>query len=321
MAGLGISTPQLVFMSFLLLGVGVLITVVSFRWLSADRLEDRLNEFVAEEAVDNTRASIAFTIQTRDISGSITSRIFVPFLKGITSFVGRLTPASTMDEIRTQLIIAGSPMGLGAREFFGMRLISVAIGLILGLFFFRRGLSQLNVVGGFAAILFFFYAPLLWLKSRVESRQRTIRKGLPDALDLLTVCASAGLGFDQALQRVSEQMHTPIAVELGRVISEMEMGLSRRDALKNLSERLRVQELSSFVSFILQSDQLGMSISETLHTQADQMRIERRFRAQEQAQTIPSKMLLPMAFLIFPALLAMILGPAIPRLLNLFSGF
>src|SRR5512139_1212097 len=103
MAGFEFSTPQLVFLAFLLLGAGALITFVSTRWLSADRLEDRLNDFVAEEAVDNSRANIAFTIQTRDISGSMFSRLFVPVLRGISSFVGRLTPASAMDEIRAQL--------------------------------------------------------------------------------------------------------------------------------------------------------------------------------------------------------------------------
>jgi tight adherence protein C len=321
MAGFEFSTPGLVFLALVLLGIGALVTFLSFRWLSTDRLEERLNDFVAEEVVTDSRANIAFTIQTREISGSVASRLLLPLFKGLTSFIGRLTPASTMDEIRAQLMIAGNPMGLGAREFFGVRMISVAIGLVLGIFFFSRGItSQLNVTGGFGAIILFFFGPMLWLKSRVSARQRTIRKGLPDALDLLTVCATAGLGFDQAMQRVSEQLQTPIAAELARVISEMEMGLSRRDALRNLSERLRVQELSSFVSFILQSDQLGMSISDTLHAQADQMRIERRFRAQEQAQTIPSKMLIPMAFLIFPALLAIILGPAIPRLTNLFGN-
>ena len=321
MAGIQLSTPALVFISFTFLGIGALITFLSIRWLSADRLEDRLNSFVAEESVDNSRANIAFTIQTRDLTGSLCTRIFVPLVRGITSFVGRLTPTSAMDEIRAQLVIAGNPMGLGAREFFGMRIIAVAIGLVAGYFFFSRGLTQINILGGFLAILLFFYGPVLWLRGRVQARQRLIRKGLPDALDLLTVCASAGLGFDQSMQRVSEQMQTPIAVELGRVIAEMEMGLSRRDALHNLSERLRVQELSSFVSFILQSDQLGMSISDTLHAQAEQMRIERRFKAQEQAQQIPSKMLIPMAFLIFPALIAIILGPAIPRLRNLFTNF
>jgi tight adherence protein C len=138
---------------------------------------------------------------------------------------------------------------------------------------------------------------------------------------MLTVCASAGLGFDQSMQRVAEHWTTPIGIEFGRVISEMEMGLSRRDAMRNMADRLDVSELSSFVSFLLQSDQLGMSISDTLHAQADQMRIERRFRAQEQAQRIPTRMLFPMVFLIFPALLAIVLGPALPRLFDVFSGF
>jgi tight adherence protein C len=136
---------------------------------------------------------------------------------------------------------------------------------------------------------------------------------------MLSVCASAGLGFDQSLQRVSEYWDTPIGHEFGRVINEMEMGLTRRDALRNLSDRLEIREISSFVALILQTEQLGMSISDTLHAQADQMRIERRYRAQEQAQKAPIKMLIPMAILIFPALLAVILGPSIPTLIEVFK--
>jgi tight adherence protein C len=131
---------------------------------------------------------------------------------------------------------------------------------------------------------------------------------------MLSVCATAGLGFDQSLQRVSEYWETPIGAEFGRVISEMEMGLSRRDALRNLADRLDITELSSFVAFVLQTEQLGTSIVDTMHSQADQMRVERRYRAQEQAQKIPTKMIIPMVFLIFPALLAIILGPVIPLL-------
>jgi tight adherence protein C len=137
---------------------------------------------------------------------------------------------------------------------------------------------------------------------------------------MLSVCATAGLGFDQSLQRVSEYWDTPIGHEFGRVISEMEMGLSRRDALRNLSDRLEIREITSFVALILQTEQLGMSISDTLHAQADQMRIERRFQAQEQAQKAPIKMLIPMALLIFPALLAVILGPAVPTLMEVFRN-
>jgi tight adherence protein C len=100
----------------------------------------------------------------------------------------------------------------------------------------------------------------------------------------------------------------------------MEMGLSRREALRNLSDRVDIREIASFVALILQTEQLGMSISDTLHAQAEQMRIERRHRAQEQAQKAPIKMLIPMAMLIFPALLAVILGPAIPTILEAFRN-
>lgn len=317
------SPTQLVFLAAGLGGLGFVILLFSIRWLSTDRIEDRLEGFVAEEveAREKQRANITFTIQNRELSGSFIQRIFIPSFRRVLGFLGRVSPSGTIESLRNQLIIAGNPYGLGPREFFSIRMISVVIGLLISFFFFQRGLTQVNILAGFLCLVFFFYGPMLWLSGRVRNRQAKIRRGLPDALDLLTVCASAGLGFDQSMQRVSEHMRTPIADEFARVISEMEMGISRREALRNMAERLQVTELSSFVSFILQSDQLGMSISDTLHAQAEQMRIERRFRAQEQAQKIPTKMLIPMAFLIFPALLAIILGPAIPRLLNLVNAF
>jgi tight adherence protein C len=136
---------------------------------------------------------------------------------------------------------------------------------------------------------------------------------------MLSVCTSAGLSFDQSLQRVSQEWQTQMSWELGRVVSEMEMGLTRRDALRNLVNRLDVSELSSFVSIIIQSDQLGMSISDTLHSLASQMRIEWRFKAQEEARKVPVKILIPLVFLIFPAMLVVIMGPSIPALIEMFE--
>lgn len=174
-------------------------------------------------------------------------------------------------------------------------------------------------MGVMSVVIFYFY-PISWLDRKVKERQNKIRKGLPDALDMLSVCTSAGLGFDQSLQRVSEHWNTPVGIEFGRVITEMEMGLSRRDALHNMVDRVDVAELSSFVSFVLQTDQLGLSIADTLSSHADQMRVQRRLRAQEQAQKVPTKMLIPMVFLIFPALMAVIVGPVFPPLLEFFQG-
>jgi len=307
-------------LGFILIGGGLIGVLLSTRWLSSDQVTKRLSDLVSEE-VGSQVSNLAISARTRDISGSIASRIILPTIRNIGQILGRVTPASTVESHRHDLAIAGNPFGIGPREFFGFRLLILFLGAIFAFLVLRRGFQNVNLLIALATMVIAYLLPILWLKSRVERRQDRIRKGLPDALDMLTVCASAGLGFDQSMQRVSEHWNTPIGLEFARVISEMEMGLSRRDALRNMADRLDVTELSSFVSFLLQSDQLGMSISDTLHAQAEQMRIERRFRAQEQAQKIPTRMLFPMVFLIFPALLAIVLGPALPRLLDIFSGF
>ena len=307
--------------SVILIGAGALVALFSWRSINTDNLSTRLNEYVTEEAggIDPTRSFIASS--SRELAGSLPRRVLLPVVKSIGQFFGRLTPASQLENLRHRLTIAGNPLGLGAREFFGLRLVSILIGFLVSLLLLRVGSSVVYWVSAAIALLVFFLLPSAWLQRKVRQRQDAVRKGLPDAMDMLSVCATAGLGFDQAIQRVSEHWNTPVGVEFGRVIHEMEMGLSRREALRNLADRLEITELSSFVAFVLQSEQLGMAISDVLHTQAGQMRAERRFRAQEQAQKIPTKMLFPMAFLIFPAILAVVLGPALPKLYNVFSSF
>ena len=210
-------------------------------------------------------------------------------------------------------------MGLRAREFFGLQLAFGIIGGIISILVYIQGFQYVYMFGFIIFIISFLF-PVVWLNRRVRARQNHIRRELPDIIDMLSVCTSAGLSFDQSLQRVSEEWRTQMSWELGRVVSEMEMGLTRRDALRNLSDRVDISELSSFVSIIIQSDQLGMSISDTLHALAGQMRIEWRFRAQEEARKIPVKILLPLVFLIFPAMLAVILGPSVPALLDMFTS-
>lgn len=307
--------------SVILIGAGALIALFSWRSINTDNLSTRLNDYVTEEAgsISPTRNIAASGRQ--ELRGSLSSRVLLPIVKNIGQFFGRLTPASQLEHLRHQLTIAGNPNGLGAREFYGLRLVSLLIGFLAALLLLRLGRDPKFLAAAGIALFLFFLLPSAWLQRKVRQRQESVRKGLPDALDMLSVCATAGLGFDQGLQRVSEHWNTPVGAEFGRVIHEMEMGLSRREALRNLADRLEVTELSSFVAFVLQSEQLGMAISDVLHTQAGQMRAERRFRAQEQAQKIPTKMLIPMAFLIFPAILAVVLGPALPKLFTVFSTF
>jgi tight adherence protein C len=294
--------------------------VLSLRSLTVNQVSRRLTEYVAEEpAVSQKRWEVA-QVRRDELSGSFSSRTFLPIFRSLGGLFGRLTPAKSLEELRRLLTIAGNPLGLGAREFYGLRLLFTLLGLWLAFVQLRGGINQRSLLISALALVFCLYVPKRWLTSRVRGRQNKIRRGLPDALDMLSVCAEAGLGFDQSLQRINEQWKTPLGVEFGRVVAEMEMGVSRRDALRHLAERLQIQELSSFVAVILQSDELGMSIAETLHAQAAQMREERRFRAQEQARKIPLKMLFPMMFLILPAMFAVILGPSVPIFVDIFVG-
>ncbi|HEY5729190.1 MAG TPA: type II secretion system F family protein [Anaerolineales bacterium] len=299
---------------------GYFALVFSIRWFGTEELSSRLSTYVTTAEAQSRQLTSTTAIRNRELTGSFISRTLLPFFRQAGSFLGRLTPANSIEQLRRQLYIAGYPLGLGPREFFGLRIAFIFFGFFLALLMLRRGINSVNLLLGAAIFFVCLIFPVLWLRMLVGSRQDKLRKGLPDALDMLSVCADAGLGFDQALQRISEHWTTPIGLELGRVVAEMEMGSSRREALRNLADRLDVSEISSFVSVILQSEQLGMSIADTLHAQAEQMRIERRFRAQEVARTLPIKMLIPLAFMIFPAILAVILGPAIPQLADLFGN-
>ena len=301
--------------------VGILILISGLVGIRSGGISPRLQAFVAEQEDQGRKWMGLFSLQPRELSGSMTSRLVLPFLKRIGNKFSRFTPTNAIENVRQDLYVAGNPLGFGPGEFLGVRLAMVLAGILLALLFLRRDFNQLNILIGILIPIACYIVPILWLRLSVRSQQNKIRKGLPSALDILSVCVDAGLGFDQGLQRVSNQWDTRIAAEFGRVVSEMEMGLSRREALRNLADRLDIIELSSFVAIIIQSEQIGTSIANTLHVQADQMREERRYRAQEKARTIPIKMLFPLAFLIFPAIMAILIGPAIPQLLSLFSGY
>ncbi len=301
--------------------LGILVVVFGFWWIRSDEMSPRLRAYILNRDQNSQHWVATFPSRARDLSGSMTSRVILPTFRKLGAFFNRLTPANTMETLRKKLYIAGNPFGIGPGEFLGACLTFSLLSLWLSVVLLRRSISLLNVLVCVLVLLALIILPILWLRLLVNSKQNEIRKGLPSALDMLSVCVDAGLGFDQAMKRMSDQWGTRVAVEFGKVVSEMEMGISRREAMRGMASRLEVPELSSFVAIILQSEQLGSSIADTLHAQADQMRIERRYRAEEKARTIPIKMLLPLAFLIFPAILAVLLGPAIPQLLGLIQNF
>ena len=155
-----------------------------------------------------------------------------------------------------------------------------------------------------------FYLPELLLRSRIQRRQTAITKAMPDSLDLLTICVEAGLGLDGAMAKVYEKWDNELSRAFGRVLREIQLGKVRREALKDMADRIGIPEMTSFVAAIIQSEQLGVSMARVLRIQSDQMRIKRRQAAEEQAQKAPIKMLFPMGVLIFPSILIILLGPA-----------
>ncbi len=156
-----------------------------------------------------------------------------------------------------------------------------------------------------------FVVPQFWLKSKITQRVKQIQKTLPDAIDLLVVSVEAGLGFDMAMGKVVEKTRGALADEFGRALEEMRLGYQRAQALKNITKRVRNDDLDSFISAIIQADQLGTSIGQVLRIQSEQMRVKRKQRIEEAAMKAPIKMLFPMVLFIFPTIFIIILGPIV----------
>ena len=166
----------------------------------------------------------------------------------------------------------------------------------------------------------------LALADPINGIRQNVFRALPDALDLLTICVEAGLGFDAAMGKVNEKWENDLALEFGRVLQEIRLGKLRREALRDMADRLAVSELTSFVAAVIQSEQLGVSMAKVLRIQSDQMRVRRRQMAEEEAHRAPIKMIFPIALLIFPSILLVLLGPAAlmlvtsPSMMSIFGG-
>lgn len=231
---------------------------------------------------------------------------------------GAATGESSLTGIQKKLVLAGNPNNLSANDFIGV--IGMSMILIAGLIFVLMSLAGSDPLSSalvsIAGLGIGYVLPSFWLGSKIKGRQKEITRAMPDALDLLVIAVEAGLGFDAAVQRYTEKSDNALAKEFSRAIAEIRMGRSRREALKEMVHRTEVPDLNTFISAIIQADQLGVSISRVLTVQADQMRMLRRQRAEEQAAKAPLKMLFPMVFLIFPSMFIVILGPSVPMLLG-----
>jgi tight adherence protein C len=274
------------------------------------KIEQRLSQYADSPA----------TIEELELALPFSERVMGPFFLKLARRASKLTPRSNVETLRQKLLEAGSPSKIGPSEFLGLR---VVVGGVAGGAFFL-----IFVVTG-AALMQMLLFPLLiagigyvipgvWLNRKIKDRHKEIQMSLPDAIDLLTISVEAGLGFDPALQRVAEKWDNELTREFRRMLSEIRMGKSRRESLREMANRVNVDDLNVFIASIVQADQLGVSISQVLRVQSKQMRMRRRQRAEEKAHKAPIKMLFPMILLIFPAMYVVILGPAIPQVLGNF---
>jgi tight adherence protein C len=252
-----------------------------------------------------------------ELQTSFAQRLIVPVFHRFTGFLAGLMPQKNVDKLNTMLIQAGSPGGLTAMDFVGIRFV-LAIGAGAGYFLIMGHNDPFFIAIRNSVIALFvgFMFPKLWLNQRIKQRKVAMRRALPDALDMLTIGVEAGLAFESALLRVGEQWDNPLTEEFRRAVSELRIGVPRNEALRHMAERNGVPELTTFIAVLIQSNMLGMSIAQVLHTQADQMRLKRRQMAEEQAHSATVKIVLVLVLFIFPAMFIVILGPIVPQMLE-----
>jgi tight adherence protein C len=258
----------------------------------------------------------AKNLEELELQLPLIDRTLRPLVGRLSGSVSRVASTSFTQTTEKRLALAGNPGGLRVADWLGIKAVGALVGAgLFFLLFFVIGLLDLPIVIRIVmlpiGLMFGYTIPEFWLGGRVKKRQKAILMMIPDALDLLTISVRAGLGFDGALGKVVEKLKGPLTEEFRRALAEIRVGKARRDALRDIVPRTEVPALTNFIGAIIQAEQLGVSISKVLQVQSEQLRIERRQRAEEMAAKAPIKMLFPLVGCIFPSLFIVILGPAI----------
>ena len=273
---------------------------------SNQSLDDRLEEMAT--------LGQPISLEKLELSQPFTERVIKPMMQSLSALIQRTTPQQLLEQARHQLEMAGVINKIKPAQFVGIRLVTTVVGGIVGIILAGSsqdsGLGQkLLMIGG--GIVFGYIMPQYMLTSQIRKRQESVLKALPDALDLLTICVEAGLGFDAAMSKVADKWDNELSLAFTRAVQEMQLGKLRREALRDMASSLDVGDVTSFVAAIVQADQLCVSMAKVMRIQSEQMRMKRRQRAEEKARQAPVKIMLPLVFFIFPTILIVLLGPAI----------
>ncbi len=279
---------------------------------SSTSIEDRLAEFGTLDR--------PVTLEEIELSQPFSERVITPLLTGLAEFAMRFSPQKSQEALQHKLDLAGNPYDM--TKFKGTQILAAIVlgGLGIAGFFLLDAAFIQRAAMPFVGAGLGYYLPVLSLGSKISNRQKEIQKSLPDALDLLTICVEAGLGFDAAMAKVAEKWDNELCLAFSRVIQELQLGKLRREALRDMADRMEVPDVSTFVAAIIQADQLGVSIARVLRIQSEQMRMRRRQRAEEMASQAGIKMLPAIAFLIFPAIFIILLGPAVIQIIVMYTS-
>ncbi len=290
----------------LVVGLGVLMIFIGLARTpsrnTAEMVQQRLSVYGGEKPL---------TLEEVELQRPFSERFLRPAIERLGSMMSRSTPQKARLNLMNRLDLAGRPGNLTQEDFAAVRIVAAAVlaaaGLLIGLLLGNPVYLVISLALG--AVLG-FYAPVLWLKQKVDARRSEIQKGLPDAMDLLVIAVDAGLGFDAALARVTDKYKNALSEEFAKVLREVSLGRPRLEAMDEMGRSSGVEDLHNFIQAIIQSEQFGTGIGKILRIQADEMRRKRRQRAQEKAAQATLKMMLPMVGCIFPTLWIVLLGPA-----------
>ena len=251
------------------------------------------------------------TMEEVELQRPFSERFLRPMIERLGNVMSRSTPQKARQDLSNRLDLAGRPGNLTPEDFGAVRIVAAAVlaavGLLIGLLL---GSPVYLAISTAVGALLGYYAPVMWLKQKVDARRSEIQKGLPDAMDLLVIAVDAGLGFDAALARVTDKYKNALSEEFAKVLREVSLGRPRLEAMDEMGRSSGVEDLHNFIQAVIQSEQFGTGIGKILRIQADEMRRKRRQRAQEKAAQATLKMMLPMVGCIFPTLWIVLLGPA-----------
>lgn len=275
-----------------------------------DPLEARMSEF--------TQRGEAVSLEQIEMSQNFQDRVLFPLLRQFGEMTTRFTPQNALQEVTLKLERSGRAGWIDAPMFLSLRFVAAAVAGFVAFFIFTFSAVKqpfaTAMLYSLIAVAVGFFFPQLWLDEQIKKRQKEVQKAMPDALDLLTICVEAGLGFDAAMSNVAEKWDNELSLAFARALREIQLGKVRRDALRDMADRIDLGDLTSFVAAVVQSEQLGVSMSKILRIQADQMRMRRRQIAEELAHQAPIKMLLPMVGFIFPSIFIVLMTPAVLRI-------